>query len=630
MEKESFEDEEIAKLLNDHFVSIKVDREERPDIDNIYMTVCQILTGSGGWPLTIVMTPDKKPFFAGTYFPKESRFGRAGLLELLPNIHEIWNRRRDEVLKSAESILESLMITTSSTEEINENILDKAYNQFRKRFDETHGGFNVSPKFPTPHNLFFLLRYWKRKSSTHALEMVEKTLMEMRRGGIFDHIGFGFHRYSTDEKWLVPHFEKMLYDQALLITAYTETYLATKNNFYRNAAEEIIEYVLRDLTSKEGGFYSAEDADSEGEEGKFYLWALEEVREILKGKAELFIDCYNIKEEGNWIDQLKGELDGTNIPHLKKSMSQLAAEYNLTEKELVEKLNEARKILFIERKKRIHPFKDDKILTDWNGLMISALALASQVFNKKEYSNAAEKAASFILSKMKDKSGKLLHRYRDGEAGLPASIDDYAFFIAGLLNIYETSFQTEYLLIAAELNEVLIQYFWDDKLGGFYFTSDDSEKLLIRQKEFYDGAIPSGNSIALLNLLRLGRFLGKTEYDAMASSLIKTFSANINSSPTAFTQFLSSVDFAFGTTMEIIIAGEMKSSDTLEKINIIRKKFLPNKVIIVKDENSGIEKLADFTKPYNTVNGKTAVYICQNFECKMPLTDNDEIDESLN
>ncbi|RPI60625.1 MAG: thioredoxin domain-containing protein, partial [Ignavibacteriales bacterium] len=350
MEKESFEDDEVAKLMNDAFVSIKVDREERPDIDGIYMSVCQMITGSGGWPLTIVMTPDKKPFFTGTYFPKQNRFNRIGMMELIPRLKEIWITKKDEVIKSANEIASSLnnQNLISDTTEIDKSVLDKAYEELSKRYDVTNGGFGSAPKFPSPHNLLFLLRYWKSRNQPKALEMVEKTLTEMRRGGIYDHIGFGFARYSTDQNWLVPHFEKMLYDQAMLVMAFTETYLATKNNFYKETAQEILEYVLRDMTHPEGGFYSAEDADSEGEEGKFYLWDADELRNVLdKKESDFAIKVFSIADDGNWIDESKGMMPGTNILHLNKSTTELANEFNLTEDDFKKKLESIRKKIFL-------------------------------------------------------------------------------------------------------------------------------------------------------------------------------------------------------------------------------------------------------------------------------------------
>ncbi len=510
MEHESFEDEKVAELMNDTFVSIKVDREERPDIDGIYMTVCQMLTGGGGWPLTIIMTPDKKPFFAGTYFPKSNRFGRAGLLEIIPQIKDYWLNKKDEILRSTDQI--SLALTKTGDKknpgELNEKTFDRAFNDFKNRYDSKFGGFGSAPKFPSPHNLLFLLRYWKRTGNSGAIEMVKKTLTEMRRGGIYDHLGYGFHRYSTDQQWLVPHFEKMLYDQALLIIAYIEAYQVTKDEIFKNTAKEIIEYVIRDMTSPEGGFYSAEDADSEKEEGKFYLWDESELRDILKDEADLFIKVFNCEKGGNWVDHTIGGAPGTNILHLDKSLKELSKDTGIKVEELKNKIKSAREKLFKTREKRVHPYKDDKILTDWNGLMISALSKAAQTFDEVKYSKAAEKAVKFIEDNLTLKNGRLLHRFREGEAGLPAHVDDYSFLIAGLLDLYETDFDVNYLKIAVSLQQTQIDHYWDNENGGFFFTSDDGEKLLFRQKEIYDGAIPSGNSVALINLLKLGRITG--------------------------------------------------------------------------------------------------------------------------
>lgn len=624
MAHESFEDEEVARLLNDAFISVKVDREERPDIDGIYMTVCQLLTGSGGWPLTIIMTPDKKPFFAGTYFPKANRFGRPGMLEMVPKINEAWKNRREEILKSAGEI--SLAVGRSSSmtagDLLTEEIFEAAFNDFVKRFDEEKGGFGNAPKFPTPHNFYFLLRYWKRKDETAALEMVKKTLVEMRNGGIYDQVGFGFHRYSTDSDWLVPHFEKMLYDQALLATAYIETYQVTKEEIFKRTAGEILEYVMRDMTSPEGGFYSAEDADSEGEEGKFYLWDESELREVLKDEFELISKIFNCENDGNWIDPTTGGAPGTNILHLKKTLEELSVETGIKNEELQYKIETARKKLYEWREKRIRPFKDDKILTDWNGLMISAFAKAARVLGNKKYENAAVKAAEFIFQKLRDKSGNLLHRYRAGEAGIKANIDDYSFLIAGLIDLYEVTFDTAYLSKAIELNENLINHFRDNKNGGFYFTSDSSEKLLVRQKEIYDGAIPSGNSVELLNLLKLGKITGNTGLEQKANDLVKSFSKAVNNSPVAFSGFLTGLDFALGPSKEIVVVGKNNDSETENMLNFIGQEYIPNKILIFKEEDDkAVSEIAGFTKDQKMQGGKTTIYVCENYNCKLPVTE---------
>ncbi len=386
MEKESFEDNEVAALLNEVFISIKVDREERPDIDTVYMKVCQLMTGSGGWPLTIIMTPEKKPFFAATYLPKESRFGRVGMLDLAPRIKKMWSNQPGDINRLSEEITAALKREEAVTpgNALGEAALQSAYEELCRRFDEQHGGFGPAPKFPTPHNLVFLLRYWKRKKDPKALRMVEQTLRAMRQGGVYDHVGFGFHRYSTDDQWLVPHFEKMLYDQAMLTLAYADAYLATKNEEHKQTACEICNYVLRDMTGQGGGFYSAEDADSEGVEGKFYVWSYEEINNILgPSEAGLIIKVFNVAKDGNFTDQTMNERPGTNILHLDRSPEQSAAALNMSYPNLHAHVSAALKKLFSSRDKRIHPGKDDKILTDWNGLMIMALARAAQAFNER-------------------------------------------------------------------------------------------------------------------------------------------------------------------------------------------------------------------------------------------------------
>ncbi len=632
MEHESFENEEVAALMNDSFISIKVDREERPDIDSIYMTVCQMLTGSGGWPMTIIMTPDKKPFFAGTYFPRETRFGRTGLLELLPKISELWKTKKEDILKAAEDISNAFKGSElkKSVQEIGIEIFDKAYNEFLKRFDPVNGGFGESPKFPTPHNLIFLLRYWKRKKDPNALTMVEKTLTKMRQGGIYDHIGFGFHRYSTDGEWLVPHFEKMLYDQAQLVQVFIEAYQITKNSFYKNSAEEILAYVLRDMTSAEGGFYSAEDADSEGEEGKFYLWDADEFKSFLnEDEIKLVKNIFNVEPGGNWIDHVNGIVNGTNILHIKKSVDELAVELNLSEEEVRHKIEVIRQKIFNYRENRIHPFKDDKILTDWNSLMISAFAKAYQAFYDEKYLSAAEKAADFITHFLMNNDGKLMHRYRK-EAAIPANIDDYAFFITSLLDLYEAGFNIKYLESAIKLNKDFINYFWDEKDGGFFFTNKETEEILIRKKEIYDGAVPSGNSAAILNLLRIGRITGNTDYESKASQISKTFSYNLNSMPSAFTQALISLDFAFGPTYEIVIAGSYKTDISNELLKKVRNIYLPNKTILFNLSHvEDLAQIAPFISNYKQIENKTAVYVCQNYICKQPVFDSDSLTELL-
>ncbi|MHA2472044.1 MAG: thioredoxin domain-containing protein [Promethearchaeota archaeon] len=625
MAHESFENQEIGEIMNETFVSIKVDREERPDIDKIYMTVCQMMTGSGGWPLTIIMTPDKKPFFAGTYFPKETRFGRIGIIDLIKRIKLLWNDQRSELENSAEQITMSLqnIDQESPGEKFRTNTLKKAYKQLSVQFDDKNGGFGNRPKFPTPHNLIFLLRYWKRTGDQNALDMVEKTLQEMRKGGIYDLIGFGFHRYSTDAVWLVPHFEKMLYDQALIALAYIETYQATKKLLYKETAQQIFTYVLRDMTAPEGGFYSAEDADSEGEEGKFYLWSKKELREILgKDEFDLVIKTFNVEDGGNFHDEASGKKTDHNILHLKEFQNN----------EIQAKLEIIRSKLFDIREKRIHPQKDDKILTDWNGLMIAALAKGATIFQEKKYLEAAKKATEFILSKLQD-SNRLLHRYKDGTSEINGYLTDYAFFIWGLLELYEATFDIFYLKTALELHDVQINAFWDENVGGFYFTAGDSEELLTRQKEIYDGAIPSGNSISMLNLLRLSYLTGDYELEEKADILNRVFSEKIKANPLAHTQFLVAIDFVIGPTYSLVIGGDTDAEDTNQLINAVNETYIPNKVLIqrkTEQKTPDIDNLSNFVQFFENLEGKATAYVCINKTCKPPTHEIGKMLEYLN
>lgn len=635
MEEESFGDAEVARLMNDAFVSIKVDREERPDIDNVYMNVSVLMTGSGGWPLTIIMTPDKRPFFVATYIPKDSRFGQAGLLDLIPRVKEAWATQHERILQSATQITSALQQKASNSPgaELDASTLQAAYQQLKSRFDERYGGFGQSQKFPTPHNFLFLLRYWKRTGDAKALEMVERTLQAMRRGGMYDHVGFGFHRYSTEPTWLVPHFEKMLYDQAMLAMAYTEAFQASGKEEYEKTAREIFTYVLRDMTSPSGGFYSAEDADSEGEEGKFYLWSEKEIRQALsKEDADLFEKVFGVESGGNFTEQSTGKKPGTNILYLSKPLRETAAELKLSEQQLQNRLELARQKLFAVREKRIHPGKDDKILVDWNGLMIAALAKGAQAFNEPKYLEAAMRAADFIQRSLRTSDGRLLHRYRDGQANIKAHAEDYAFFIWGLLELHEATFQINYLRTALDLNNDLLKHFWDASHGGFYFSADDGEALLVRSKEIYDGAIPSGNSVAMLNLLRLGRITANTDFEQKAAAIGRTFSGEIKSSPSASTQLMVALDFGIGPSYEVVIAGGSQAEDTKAMLNALRTRFIPNKVVLLKptdQKEPEITRLAQFTKYQSSRDGKATAYVCLNYACKLPTTDSAKMLELL-
>ena len=617
MEHESFEDEKVAQLLNENYISIKVDREELPEIDHVYMSVCQAMTGRGGWPLTIIMTPSKEPFFAGTYFSKTGRFGRPGMLELLPSISDAWKNKREELIASAEKVNSFLLQSNKKVigETLDQTVLENAYAQFISKYDKINGGFGTKPKFPSAHNLIFLLRYHYMNKDKTSLMMVENTLQKMRLGGIFDHIGYGFHRYSTDKEWLVPHFEKMLYDQAMLTIAYTEAFQITGNKLYQNIAEEILAYVSRDMTDKRGGFYSAEDADSEGEEGLFYFWTLKELQKINSEDDLSFLkELYNLDSAGNFKDEATGQFTGNNIFHLNDSINDKSKSVR------IKKINQT---LFKIREQRIHPFKDDKILTDWNGLMIVAYAKAGIAFKNESFINAAEKSAQFIFKNLTDKNGRLIKRYRNGVSGIDAHLDDYAFIIWGLLELYEATFKASYLSEAIVLNNIMIEEFWRDN-GGFYLGSDKSEQLIVRALTGYDGAIPSGNSIAAYNLLKLTRLTGEVKFAEMAEQIFKVFSNEIKMTPTGYTSTLSAFMFEFSKPKEIVVVGSSSSLETQSALNILKSKYIPNKVILFKDVEDKLQSLssiAKWTSSHEMIDKKTTYYICEDFSCKLPTTD---------
>jgi len=615
MEHESFEDDSVAKLLNDSFISIKVDREELPEIDHVYMSVCQAMTGGGGWPLTIVMTPAKEPFFAGTYFPKDKRGGRSGLFQILPMIADAWNSKRQDIMTSVGQVKNYLdqLNSKPAGNNFSTELINRAYDQFRNGFDEEYGGFFRAPKFPSPHNLIFLMRYHHSFDNKIALDMATKTLKQMRLGGIYDHIGFGFHRYSTDRHWLVPHFEKMLYDQAMIAMAYTEAYHITGEDIFAQTASEIFTYVLRDMTASEGGFFSAEDADSEGEEGKFYIWTEQEIKEVLgEDYGKEFNDIFSITTPGNYRDESSGKETRLNIPHLKNYNTNGSNEFE-----------SAREKLFNIREKRIHPLKDDKILTDWNGLMIAALAKAAIVLDEPVYLDAAEKAAEFVLHSI-SKGERLLKRYRNGVAALDAHLDDYAFMAWGLLELYEATFATKYLSQALDLMNIMVEDFWDDKNGGFFLGSDQSEKLIVRSKTAYDGAIPSGNSVAVMNMVKLTRITGNTKWAELAEKTIRAFSEDVNRTPTGYTLMLTGFMFDTQNSKEIVIVGDSRNRNTTKFLHTIRASYAPHKVLLFKDtsvSDNRLEQLANWTSTQNSINGKPTAYVCKNFACNQPTSD---------
>jgi uncharacterized protein YyaL (SSP411 family) len=627
MAHESFEDVAVAKMMNEAFVNIKVDREERPDIDGIYMTVCQMMTGSGGWPLTIIMTPDRRPFFAGTYFPKESRFGRAGMTQLVPQIAKVWRERREEALQSAEQITEELVKYTSNAkgDGMDDKYLNTAALQLNQRFDEVNGGFGDAPKFPSPHQLTFLLRFWRREADEWSLEMVNRTLKAMRKGGVYDQVGYGFHRYSTDARWLLPHFEKMLYDQAGLLMAYTEAYQVTRDPEYRAVAAEIVEYVLRDMTSAEGAFHSAEDADSEGEEGKFYVWTTDELDHVLgEEDGPMAATVWNAKEGGNFHDEASGRSSGTNVLHLTDGTKVTAMTLGIPEDDLVSRMEDIRLRLLQARSDRVRPGLDDKALTDWNGFMIAALAKAGAALGEPSYVQAAERAADFVMNNLHGEDGRLLHRYRDGEAAISGHLDDYAFMIWGLLELYEATFDNTYLSTARTLVDAMVDHYWDAEEGGFFMTADDGEQLIVRHKETYDGAMPSGNSVAMLDLLRLSHLTGDAEMAQLASEMGTAFSTEAGKMPSGFAQMMVALDLALGGGRQVVVVGDPGSEDTTAMVDALRGPFLPDKVMLLKrpDEGEdGIVALAPYLKDHHQVDGKATAYVCRDHFCQNPTTD---------
>jgi len=626
MARESFEDAEVARLMNEAFVCIKVDREERPDVDGVYMTVCQLMTGSGGWPLTVLLTPDREPFFAGTYIPKEGRHGRIGMMELIPGVQRVWNTRRGDVRASAEQVmtaLRNLSAEASAADPPGEAACRAAFDALAGQFDASHGGFGGAPKFPTPHHYLFLLRYWRRTGETHALGMVEKSLAAMRRGGVYDQLGGGFHRYSTDARWLLPHFEKMLYDQAMLSMAYIEAFQATGKTLYARTAEEIFTYVLRDLEAPGGGFCCAEDADSEGEEGKFYLWTESEIREALDpDEAALVIETCGIAKEGNYLEEATRERTGRNVLFLARPIEEGAAGADPPPGGTRAGWQAAREKLLRRRGRRVRPGRDDKVLTDWNGLMIAALAKGAAALGRRQWADAAARTARFILERLRDGRGRLLHRWRDGEASVAGMLDDHAFLIWGLLELYEATFDAGFLKTALELADSTNDHFRDDRDGGFFFTADDGEQVLLRQKDGYDGAIPSGNSVMMLNLLRLARITGRPDLEQKAIGVSRAFARNIGQIPSAYSHLMVALEFLAAPPVEIVVAGKPGSQDTKEMLDAVRRSFLPNRVLLFRPEGAAsvpITDLAPFTRDMKAGRGRAAAYVCRNCACSKPV-----------
>jgi uncharacterized protein YyaL (SSP411 family) len=625
MEKESFEDQQVAKAMNQAFVCIKVDREERPDLDAAYMAVCQAMGHNCGWPLNVILTPDKNPFFVASYIPKDNRYGTMGMLSLIPQISEIWRTQKAEMEGVGKEVNRQITLQAKAPSEnqLDKNDLDNAYEQLYLRFDPDNGGFGGAPKFPTPQNLLFLLRYWRRTGEKNAWNMVEKTLRAMRLGGIFDQVGLGFHRYSTDAAWLVPHFEKMLYDQATLTLAYLEAYQASRAPKFKITAIEILEYVLRALKSQEGGFYAAEDADSEGKEGKFYIWTLNEIEQALPPQdAELAIKLYNVRAEGNFYEP-PYNLTGHNILHLAGPIEDLSAEFELTPDELIIKLGRVTNELFAVREKRVHPAKDDKILVDWNGLMIAALARASQVLGQPRYLQAAKDAADFILKEMLTHKSRLYHRYAKGERAVGGFLDDYACLVFGLIELYEAGFEMKYLQASVELTKVMLEEFWDPSAGGFYLTDRNAEASVPRIKQTYDGAAPSGNAIALLNLLRLSSLTGEVSFQQYADRLFAAFSEEVKGQPLGHTFLLAGLDFVI-EPVNVVLVGDAKEDNTIAMLEVLRKNYLPNLTVSLQTQKEKPVGLG-----YERIGDKTTAYICRGQTCMPPTNDPQKMRQQL-
>ena len=630
MEEESFEDPGIAAVMNQNFISIKVDREERPDLDAVYMNYVIAVTGRGGWPMTVFLTPDKRPFYGGTYFPPEDRFGMPGFRSLLLSIADAWKNRRHEIMNSADSAVSFLKQAESGPKEqvpFTGEVLDDAFETLRRRFDGDFGGFGPAPKFPMGHTVCFLLRYWQRSGNSEALAMVEKSLAAMAAGGVYDQVGGGFHRYSTDRRWFLPHFEKMLYDQAGLSRVYLEAYQATGKENYARISREILDYVLREMTDPGGAFYSAQDADSADpadpktkREGAYYVWKRGELEALLlPEEAAVFSHHFGALENGNVEEDPQKEFVSRNVLYAASSIADTASHFKMDESKVREIIDRGKASLLQARAKRPRPHLDDKVLTDWNGLMIASFSYGSRVLNEPRYSRAAQGAARFISTTLTRKNGRLLHRFRDGEAGIEPTLDDYAFFIYGILELYQAMFDEQWLKEARRLALDMMDLFWDKEGGGFFLTSGDSEVLITRPKQDHDGALPSGNSVAVLDLLWLHRMTGERRFFDAAEKALQSFSALVISQPSGFTQMLMAFDFSLGPSYEIVIAKGSSGLALEEVMRQVDSEFLPNKVVL----------LHPFLREQRALDGKTTVYVCRDFTCDLPATQLGELKERL-
>ena len=628
MEHESFEDEKVAAIQNEHFINIKVDMEERPDVDQIYMNFVQITTGHGGWPMNVFITPEKLPFFGGTYFPPAQRYNMPSWPQVLMSIAEAWETKRDELMHSANEILGELRrlgTAEFSSGGVDEALLEHAYKSFVKSFDAKNGGFGGAPKFPAAMGMEFLLRYWKRTGDGGALEMVKATAEKMAKGGIYDQLGGGFHRYTVDAIWLVPHFEKMLYDNAQLIRIYLHLYQITKNDLFKRIAVETLEYVRREMTDESGAFYSTQDADSEGEEGKFFVWTPEEIAELLgEDDAREFCSVFDITAEGNF--------EGHNIPNIRGGKF---GDLGGSDGEIDvdgEKLKAWRKALFDHREKRIKPFRDEKVLTAWNGLMLAAFAEAAAVLDNSEYLEVAKKNADFLLNSLADKGGEttqndqaggsgtihLLRTWKEGRAKLNGYIEDYANFADGLIELYQVSGEDKYLHTARELADVMITEFWDEENGGFFFTSNDHEEMIVRNKDFFDNATPSGNSVAADVLLKLSKLYGEEKYERFASTVTRLAAPQVKRFPSGFGRMLGAMEFMVSPVKEIAIVGE----NAREMEREVWSEYRPFKVLATGGDVPLLEGR-------ESLNGEPTVYVCENFVCQRPVTEIAELENLL-
>ncbi len=618
MEHESFENPEIAALMNQHFINIKVDREERPDLDQIYMTAVQLMTGRGGWPMSVFLSPNLKPFFGGTYWPPAAQRGMPGFPDVLQGVHEAWSKRRQEVYESAERLTAAIVadsIPKGDPSPLTTDLIRNAATVLCQRADRREGGFGGAPKFPHSMDLRVLLRAWKRFGDQDALAVVTLTLDKMAAGGIYDHLGGGFHRYSTDTRWLAPHFEKMLYDHALLVPLYLEAWQATHNPDYLRVVRETLDYVIREMTHPDGGFYSTQDADSEGVEGKFFVWSEAEILSILGPDAgRIFCVCYDVSPHGNWEE--------TNILNRRKTHAQAAQTLNIPEAELEELLAQCRQKLFAVRSQRIWPGRDEKILTSWNGLMLSAFAQSAQVLSEPRYAAAAQRAADFLLTTLKQPDDRLWHAFKDGKARLNGYLDDYACAIDGLIDVFQAVQDPQYLSAATRLAEQLRSQFEDPAAGGFFYTSHDHEELIARQKDVQDNATPSGNSMAATALLRLGRLTGRSDFETVAERTLNLLSPVAQRYPSAAGQTLAAIDFWLGPTFEIaLIEGTASGSGSAEMLRTIHDSFIPNKVVAIRSASMNDADLPAelaLLKGKPSRGGQTTAYICEHGTCGMP------------